>query len=190
MPLPEIDKMKPFSGSGVEYRESTVNVTLGQLVEGGAFSWDLPELNWSAYAYNEEQYARVCDAFEMRYWYREICMQPYNRWIRKLSYRIRYELCPKYNRIYDALDGVNVLADYDEYGKRRKIDSEYPETQLSGNADYLSYGTDEEYENIRTGDVISKTEDYTRFKDVDQMFLDDLDIMFSKLITPTVNAGF
>ena len=81
-----------------------------------------------------------------------------------------------------------MLADSDEYGKRRDIRSDYPETLLSGNSDYISTGTDNEYETVRLGRVVDAVYDLAeKWRSVDQIFLDKCAIMFSDVIAPVVN---
>lgn len=170
-----------------EWHDS-VTVTLGELIEGGWFDWDSDQFSWIAYAYSPEQYGRVCTAFTDRFYYREISMIPPKKWAMRLMYRIRYEICPMCNELYKALDGVNVLADSDEYGKRRDIRSDYPETLLSGNSDYISTGTDNEYETVKLGRVVDTVYDLAeKWRSVDQIFLDKCAIMFSDVIAPVVN---
>lgn len=163
-------------------------VTLGELIEGGWFDWSNPIFDWSEFAHDAAQYQRVCAAFEARYYYREISMVPPKKWAMRLMYRIRYEICPTCNALYDALDGVNVLADSDKYGKRRDIRSDYPETQLSGNSDFLSSGVDAQYEDIALGKISDTVPDIAeRWRGVDQIFLDKCAIMFSDLVAGIVN---
>lgn len=177
----EMPEIKP------EWHDS-VTVTLGELIEGGWFDWDSDRFSWLAYAYSPEQYGRVCTAFTDRFYYREIAMLPPKKWAMRLMYRIRYEICPMCNELYKALDGVNVLADSDEYGKRRDIRSDYPETLLSGNSDYISTGTDNEYETVKLGRVVDTVHDLAeKWRSVDQIFLDKCAIMFSDVIAPIVN---
>ena len=181
---------RPACMDGSDYYPS-FSVTLGELVEGGVVVWG-DEANpcyWGASAYSSEQYARVCELLNLRYWSREISMIPPGAWIRKLKYRIIGELCPKYNPLYEAIDGVNVLADSDKYGKRREIGSDYPETLLSGNSDYISTGRDEEYEDVEVGRLVDTVPEYMeRWRAVDTAFLDDLEIMFATVITANVNG--
>lgn len=170
-----------------EWHDDTT-VKLGELIEGKWFDWSSELFDWSDVAYSNEQYKRVCDAFNMRFYYREISMLPPKRWAMRLMYKIRYEIAPPLNTLYKAVEDVNPLAYFDEYGKSRDVDSEYPETLLSGNADFLSSGKDREYETIRIGNVLdSLAKAETDWKSIDQMFLDKCECMFSALITNNVN---
>lgn len=166
----------------------TFSVTLGQLSADEWFRWDNELFAWDAFAYSEEQYERVCEAFMQRFWYREISMLPPGKWARRLMYKIRYELCPKYNRLYEAMEDANILQISDKYGKSRDIGSDYPETLLSDNSVYLSDGRDKEYEDIELGSVSDIVPDYIKnWRDIDAAFLDELECMFASVITYNIN---
>ena len=60
---------------------------------------------------------------------------------------------------------------------------------LSGNSDYASSGNDREFENITEGDVLDKWEQIqNRFKTVDVMILEELDELFTCLLTVDMDA--
>ena len=165
-------------------------VRLGALIEDGIFDWKRPELDWSGAAYNPEQYERVCAYFIERYRYEEISILPVKEWMLSLRRRLIYELMPKYKWLYKRVDdGINLFQVGDEYHKRRQISSDYPETLLSANADYISDGTDLEYETLKEEAVATMVRDYAdKYRDVDQLLLDDLEIMFVQLYTANVNG--
>ena len=165
-------------------------VTLGELVEMGIFDWDRPELNWKAAAYNEAQYDRVCSYFIRRFYWREISLLPIKQWFWMLQSKLIYELMPKYKPLYERVQqGFDPIADQDEYKKMRHIGSEYPETLLSGNSDYITTGTDEEYERIVEGNTVNSFESFAlRFKSVDQWLLDELEEFFTCMYTANVNG--
>lgn len=168
---------------------SVAGVPLGELVELGIFDWSLPALDWSKKAYSKTQYTRVCDAFIQRYCYRELSIYPFFRWAQKLHYKITVELCAKYNPLYKQLKNVNPLADSDEYGKRRIIESDYPETLLGGNADYTSRGKDEQYEDVKIGSYIDSLAKYNeQWRAVDALFLDELECMFAGFASTVYNV--
>lgn len=168
----------------------TFSVTLGNLIEDGWITWDeAGKFYWGDVAYSDEVYKRLCVGIETRYWYREISIVPPGRWRRKFLYVLRYELCPKYNRLYDVIDDVNILMDSDKYGKRREIGSDFPETLLSDNANYVSTGEDSEYEDIELGRALDAVPEFIRsWEDVDAAFLDGLERMFGSVITFNVNV--
>lgn len=166
----------------------TTTVSLGELIEGGWLDWSSDQFDWSKQAYNAEQYARVCDAFEKRFYYREISILPPKRWAMKLMYAIRIEIAPVCNQLYDAVENAQLFASKDDYGKERIIESDYPETLLSENSDYLSSGRDREYEYVSMGDTLDKLiTAVDSLQSVDAIFLDRCERFFSSLITTTIN---
>lgn len=186
--LPSID---PFvDADTVPEWHAVFTIQLSELVETHMFDWSMPELDWSEAAYSDAQYKRLCDAFVQKFYWREISMLPPGQWYQQLRYKLVYELMPKYKPMYQAFDdGFNPYADSDEYHKRRTIGSEYPETLLSGNSDYISTGQDIEYETVKIGDIAAAAERYERgFKAVDAMLLDELESMFVCMYAANVNG--
>lgn len=169
---------------------SVFTIQLGELVEMGLFDWNSELLNWFDAAFDYEQYERVCRYFIERFEFREISLEPFYEWARRLHYKLVYELMPKYKPLYEALDGgINPLADYDEYYKEREITSAYPETMLSGNSDYASDGKDVENERIRLGNIAEREQQYMEgFKAVDSALLDELECMFVCMYSSNVNG--
>ena len=164
-------------------------IQLGELVESGVFDWSRAELDWSSAAYSTEQYKRVCDYFIARFEYREISIVPPLEWFGILKRKFVYELSPKYNAAYKQLaDGLNLLANEDEYYKERHISSSYPETLLSENADYISSGEDREFERIKIGNSADALERLNQFKAIDEMMLDELEGCFIGLYTANING--
>lgn len=165
-------------------------VVLGALIEDGVFDWSREELNWESAAYDADQYARVCAYFIERYRYDEISVLPVKQWMLMLRRKLVYELMPKYKPLYDRVaQGVNPFISSDEYHKRRQIRSDYPETLLSANADYISDGTDLEYETIKEGDNVEQAAKFAdMYRSVDQMMLDELETMFIQIYTANVNG--
>lgn len=165
-------------------------IQLGELVQSGVFDWSRPELDWSAAAYDEEQYKRICDYFIQRFMFREISITPPLEWFITLKRKLVYELMPKYMPLYERVkDGINPFVQSDEYYKERAIDSDYPETLLSANADYVSFGKDVEHEKLLEGNIPDMITRYGQtFKNVDELLLDDLEVMFISLYTSYVNG--
>lgn len=165
-------------------------IQLGELVDNGLFDWTSPELDWSEAAYSEEQYSRVCSYFVERFRYDEISVLPLKQWYQQLRRRLVYELMPKYKWLYQRIDeGINPFQMSDEYHKRRDIASDYPETLLSENADYISSGNDLEYETLKETAVAQQVRDYASlYRDVDQLLLDDLEVLFVQLYSSNVNG--
>lgn len=175
--------------TGIPEWHAVFTIKLGELVEDGVFDWSKPYLDWSNSAYDAEQYERVCAYFVERFRYREISITPFLEWAQMLKRKFVYELMPKYRPLYDELKSDIVpLASDNEYYKRRTIESDYPETLLSENSDYISSGTDEEWERVRVGNVADAMESYSRFHMVDEALLDELEDMFYSMYTSYVNG--
>lgn len=176
--------------TGDELWNAIYTVQLGELVENGVFDWSSDVLNWESAAYSPEQYERVCNYFIERYRYREISTEPYLEWALMLKRKLVYELMPKYKPLYEIFEnGINPLQKEDVYFKSRIVDSEYPETLLSANSDYASYGKDEENEKVTEGNIIEALSYFTdAFKGIDEMLVDELECMFVSLYTMNVNA--
>ena len=163
---------------------------MGELVDDGIFDWSLDILDWHDAAYDDEQYDRLCAYFIERFRWREISIEPFLEWATTLHRKLVYELMPKYRPLYERVaEGINPISGKNVYHKERVIDSDYPETLLSRNADYISYGKDTEYQTIEEGDFTASMNDYAlRFKGVDEMVLDELESMFISLYTANMNA--
>lgn len=175
--------------TGIDEWHAVFTIKLGELVQDGVFSWDSEFLNWKSAAYDDAQYERVCSYFIERFRYREISITPFLEWAQMLKRKLVYELMPKYRPLYDELQSDIVpLASENEYYKRRTIDSEYPETLLSDNSDYVSNGVDEEWERVKVGNVADAMESYARFHAVDEALLDELEPMFYSMYTSYVNG--
>lgn len=176
--------------TGRKQWNAVYTVQIGELIDAGVFDWENPLLDWSEAAYDAEQYSRICVYFIERFYYREISIEPFREWARTLKRKLVYELMPKYKMLYDRVsEGLNIFADSNEYHKSRIMESAYPQTQLSGNSDYVTDGKDTEYETIHEGSTIDKMLDYAqRFEDVDQLLLDELESMFICLYTADFDA--
>ena len=165
-------------------------IQLGELVQSGVFDWTRPELDWSSAALDSEQYSRVCAYFIERFRYREISITPALEWFQMLKRKLVFELMPKYKPMYEVItEGINPLAKEDEYFKERKINSDYPETLLSENADYISDGYDVENERILVNTIGDGMQDYVaKYRYVDELLLDELESMFICMYTSYVNG--
>lgn len=164
---------------------NNVTATLGEWYEYGFF--DPEDESWVWDYYNEEQYNRVCDKFLNRYWYREVAVLPAFRWKQAYLEKLN-EIMPKYKILYKWLEeGFDPRVVEDVFGKSRNVFSDFPATLLSGNSDYASTGTDNEYEKITWGNQTELWDEFVRkFTDVDVLILDECDILFSSILTSTV----
>lgn len=184
----DIQEFDDFTGRYEQH--DVITITLGELIESGVFDWDKEMLDWSSAAFDDEQYSRVCTYFNERYYYRELSMLPFKQWANFLHRKLVYELMPKYKPLYERISqGINPFQDADEYYKERAIDSAYPETLLSENADYITEGKDIEHEKQVEGNIADQIENYkARYKGIDELLLDELEIMFTSMYTVNVNG--
>ena len=176
--------------TGKDRWNAVYTITLGELIDKGVFDWGLDILDWSSAAYSTEQYSRVCAYFIERFRFREISIEPFYEWATMLHRKLVYELMPKYRNLYQYLDEEFDPAQVsDRYHKGRSIGSDYPETMLSGNSDYVSDGRDEESEDIERGYLMEAYENYvTRYQAIDQCLLDELESMFIGLYTASIDG--
>lgn len=184
----DVDEMLNYTGKDVW--NAVYTIQLGELIESGVFDWSMPELNWSQAAYDEAQYNRVCEYFIQRFMFREISIEPFYEWAVTLRRKLVYELMPKYLPLYIKMkDGINPFSESDEYYKNRTIQSAYPETLLSDNADYITDGRDEEYEKEIELRAAERYVYFAReFKGIDELLLSELESMFISMYTTNVNA--
>lgn len=160
-------------------------VKFGELVEIGWYNPSDPTWQWDYYT--EEQYSRLCTKFVARYWDREIGILPPGEWKRSYIRKLN-EIMPKYKKMYEEYEDIDIMQIKREYGKDRQIYSDFPQTLLSENEDYASTGKDDEYEKVTEGDPIERLEDMSEnFRDIDVMILDELEILFSSLVSVSIN---
>lgn len=165
---------------------AVMTVTLGELVTDGWIDWTKDIWKWDAY--DEDQRERLNNKIEARYWTREIGILPPGEWRRRFIGRLN-EIMPKYSLLYDKIkEGIDIWQDSDEYHKERNVTSSYPQTIISGEQDYASGAGDTEYETIRDGNMLDKLKQFQEYEDVDVMILNDLDPLFSSLVTVNVNG--
>lgn len=177
-----------WTGSNVW--NAVYTVQLGELIDKGIFDWSLDILDWSSAAYSAEQYNRVCAYFIERFRFREISIEPFYEWATMLHRKLVYELMPKYKNLYQYLDeSFDPAQVSDKYHKRRTVGSDYPETLLSGNADYISNGQDEESEDVERGDLQDAYNKYIAdYQAIDTQLLNELESMFIGLYTVSIDG--
>lgn len=175
--------------TGQHETHSVFGIKLVDLIETGIFDWSKPYLDWSSAAYSPEQYERFCNYFVERFYFRDIGITPFRVWANYFHRMMVYELMPKYKPLYNQVEsGISPLGE-NEFHKRRTITSAYPETQLSGNSDYITDGIDEEYETIRIKNPGEAMQDYMHdFVSVDEALADELEVLFICMYTSYVNA--
>ena len=176
-----------FESEAPKEFHSVMSVELGELIEGKWVNWDDESWHWDAF--DDEQYKRVCEKFNNRYFHRDIGILPPGQWKREVLRKFN-EIMPKYKPVYQALkDGADILQMGNEYGKSRDVYSDFPATQLkNATQDYASNASDRQYERIQQGDWIQKMTELQDYNDVDAMILDELSGMFSGLYT--VNTSY
>lgn len=163
-----------------------VSISLGELVECGFV--DFSHESWSFPKYSDEQHDRLCRKIVNHYYDRSICVVPPGRWKREFL-RTMDEIMPKYVVLYSKVEkNPDLMNATDEYYKSRNIVSDFPQTQLSGNQDYASMGTDHEYERVRDGTILDLAERLKTYDDVDLSIINDIETLFSCLMTVSINA--
>lgn len=188
---PEVTEPAEFlAWTGRDKWNAVYTVTIGELLDHDVFSWKSPLLDWSSAAYSTEQYERVCEYFIERFRFREISIIPFAEWAYALKRKLVYELMPKYKMMYALLDDdFDITQIEGEYEKKRVIGSEYPETLLSGNSDYISDGTDEESEKIKRGNLLDSYLKYEQaFTSIDEKLLDECESLFIGLYTASIDG--
>lgn len=165
---------------------SPLTISLGELAEGGWFDLSSPE--WDFPKYSDEQHKRLCDKILNHYYDRDIGILPPLAWKRRFLGKLN-EIMPKYIPMYRKLDtSPEMLNATDEYYKSRNVFSDFPQTQLSGNQDYATTGTDHQYERVHDGTIIDLAERLRQYDDVDLMIVNELEPLFSCLFTVNINA--
>lgn len=165
---------------------SPVSLLLGELIEAGHI--DFSQAAWDFDSYDVEQRNRLYHKLQGRFYFRSIAILPPARWRMRLLAQLN-ELMDKYKWAYKALeDGLDPLQAGSRYRRYVNIDSDFPQTLLSQNQDYASYGTDFEEEEIQQQDWLDFLVRLKRAKGVDEMILDELEPLFSSLITVNLNA--
>lgn len=190
--FPTFDDVSKYEPGELVHRYMAIEtITLAELIDQRVFSWADERIAGAFDGLGAENAARLQDAFVARYLYEEIGVLPPGQWLQRLGAKIRYQLVPKYKPLYDAIASgdFNPTLKGSEWHKERRIRSEFPETQISGNSDYLSDGEDSEYQTIRTDDQLALSElYYSQYKDVDTALLDELETLFATLWSVQVNA--
>lgn len=192
----QFNELEPVEGFDYEeFAESTrhdyhavVTMQLVELINDGLVDFSKPE--WDFDSYDDAQRNRLYAKVRGRFDYREIGILPYRRWQERFVAKLN-EIMPKYKPLYKALaDGYDPLQVGGEYYKSRDIFSEFPQTMLSGdNQDYASTGTDHEHERINRGDFIDVADRLSRYyNDVDVMILNELESLFTPLMTVNMNG--
>ena len=181
--MSELDYYEPM-----RWDKSITSISLGELEANGLFDYENDEaLKWDSY--NFEQYSRLCGKILERFRFRDIGIIPYRRW-RYAYVRRMNEIMPKYKLLYAAAEEADVLQTGRDYGKSRYLRSDMPQTRLDGaNQDYASSIDDQEHETVHDGDYLDKFQQIAeRYNDIDVLILDELESLFSCLMTVSING--
>ncbi len=179
-----------FSGFEIEPDEwhGEISITLDELIDCGVVDFDAENMQWNAP--DEETRKRINDKIVARYGIREISITPPGVWMRQFVRKMN-ELVPKYNLIWERIkdEEFDAWQKSRDYGKSRHIYSDFPQTMLGGNEDYATAGNDKEHEDGHEGDILARAREIGRnYQDVDVMLLDELEVMFSGLISSNFNG--
>lgn len=168
---------------------SAATISFGELADAGFIDWDAPEWQWDAY--DDAQRSRLQAKIEARFWFRDIGVLPWARW-RQMFVRKLNEIMPKYKLMYKKLndEATDLFRVSDSYGKSRDVYSDFPASLLNGeNEDYASHGSDHEHEDVVDADTYERLMAIAReYTDIDVMILDELDVLFSGLMTVNFNG--
>ena len=167
-------------------------ICVGELIEAGFLDWEDESWHWDAY--NDEQYERVCEKFNNRFFKREIECETPGDWKREILSKFNLVM-PKYSKLYAIMDDAKlnrkdlILQDKNKYGKRRDINSSFPQTQLGNNSDYASSGKDNEYEDIENGNFLEKFLEFANdYDDIDVLLLNEFENYFIPFLAVNVNG--
>ena len=154
---------------------SNESIKFGLLVDEGLITLGVEPWDWKPYS--PEQKERIIEQMTRKFFDYEL-NAPAHIW-RMNFIQALIETQVKYNPLYEALEnGFNPVYSYDEWEKKRDINSDFPQTRIAGtaNADYASEGVDMERETIRISDPLTMLEQYqAKAKGIDQMFLEDIE---------------
>jgi len=163
------------------------SVQLGELVQAGWFDLSDKE-TWAWPKYSDEQDDTLRNKILNRFWNRGLGILPAGLWKRQFLERMN-EIMPKYLALYKVLDeDPQLLGANSEYYKSRNIFSDYPQTQLGGNSDFASTGNDTQYERIRQLDILDFSDRLRAYRDVDVLIMDEIEDLFSCLISVSINT--
>lgn len=183
-----MERIEPLDLEGIiesEFRD-VVTLALGELYEDGWF--DLSDSSWDFPKYSDEQHERLCGKILDHYYMRCIGVLPLGQWKREFLRKLN-EIMPKYIVLYKYIDeNPDSWNSTDEYYKGRNITSDFPQTRLAGNQDYASTGLDTEYERLKAGSILELAELLKSYDDVDLQIVNELECLFSCLMTVNMNV--
>lgn len=167
---------------------ATMTIQLGELIRDNIIVWGEPTTMWDYF--DEEQYWRVSEKLQERYFWREIGIVPPGAWMQQFRSHMNL-IMPKYKLIYQAIkDGIDLMTISDKFGKSRTIGSDFPATQLKADTqDYAADAADRQYEDIEHGDFLARVAMLQDYDDVDLQIVKSCDKLFSSILTANMNGG-
>jgi hypothetical protein len=174
-----------LNGSTWHDFHANVTISFGELLEAG-FDWGRNDYG----PIDDADRTRLNKRIEDHYYYREICATPPGKFKLFLTRKLN-EIMPKYKKLYDlaAAGRFDVLRQQTGNSKSRNVYSEYPQTQLQGNADYATNANDVAGANTNDGAPVQMSIQYQQaYDDVDVMILKEIDVCFLSLISTSVNG--
>lgn len=162
-------------------------ICFGELIQMG-YDWGANEYYPDFTGPHRE---RLNSMIQERFWYREICVTPPERW-KKLFVSKLNQIIPKYARVWAVEDAgdLKILRQETYNGKARDVHSAYPQSQLQGTADYADDGLDHAEGHTRDGPPSEMLTDYMdNYKEPEERILAELETYFSCLATTNL-GGF
>lgn len=184
--LPYLDWDEIQDPGAPEYHD-VMTITLQELLDDPYMS-EVIMANWDTFdAYDKAQRLRLWTKLRGRFDWREIGILPIRKWLDRLIATLN-EIMPKYKPLYSAIDaGISTMTDWDEWHKGRDVYSSFPQTALGGaDQDYASSGNDREHETVRDFGLLDVGERIADYSDVDAMILNELEPLFSCLMSTTI----
>lgn len=185
--LRDTELMKDYATGSQDWRDyhALYTIVFGELIDSG-FDWGRND--WPCY--NETIRTRLVGLIEDMYRFREICEAPPAKFKHFITRRLKL-IMPKYNKMYELLENnrFDVLETGQHYNKDRDVYSEYPQSQLSGSADYASNANDKEGKGKTTGNVIEMMNYYAeQYQSIDQRVVKELEVCFYSTTSGHINS--
>lgn len=163
-----------------------ISITLDELIAEKVIDFTAEDMQYNYYSITQRD--TLNSKIVARFGMREIGITPPGLWKQQFV-RIMNEIMPKYKLWYKLIDDdLNFLQNSNSYTKGRNIYSDFPQSQLGGNADYATTGHDYEHETVHDGDVLAKLDALKRYNDVDVEILNELETLFCSFATVNVNG--
>lgn len=164
---------------------AVVTIQLCELIDTGFCDDELTGWKWPKYS--DEQDAELRNKIVEHYYFREIALAPPPVWKHEFIRKMK-EIMPKYIPLYKLMDeSPELFGGNSEYYKSRDMFSNFPQSELKGDEDYASSGTDREFQRIKQDDIINIAKRLEDYEDIDLRIIDDIEPLFSCLFTVNMN---